>query len=173
MHGRDKNADRVMLNRKNLCTKRPMEKLENKMFRPFVVKRKVGSRAYEIERPGTWDIHPVFHLSQLELYREDPVGRPQKIIPTPDIVDNEPSYVGAEVVDSRWYGNPKSKSPNRFIQFMVAWEGYGPEQNSWEPFKILQDTARQALQQFNERYPSKHRNHRVMDNPNRGSKRRG
>jgi len=76
------------------------------MFGTFVVKRKVGSRAYEVELPERWDIHPVFHVSLLEPYREDPVGRSQKIIPTPDIVDNEPSYVVAEVVDSRWYGNP-------------------------------------------------------------------
>jgi len=71
------------------------------MFGPFVVKRKVGSRAYEIGLPERWDNHPVFHVSLLESYREDPVGRPQKMIPTPDIVDNEPSYVVAAVVDSR------------------------------------------------------------------------
>jgi len=99
--GRANKADRVMLNRKNLSTKRSMEKLDHKMFGPFVVKRKVGSWAYEVELPERWDIHPVFHVSQLEPYREDPVGRPQKIIPTPDIVDNEPRYVVAEVVDSR------------------------------------------------------------------------
>ena len=91
--GRAKKADRVMLNCKNLRTKRPMEKLDDKMFGPFVVKCKVGSKAYEVELPERWDIHPVFHVSLLEPYREDPVGRPQKIIQTPDIVDNEPSYV--------------------------------------------------------------------------------
>jgi len=84
-----------MLNRKNLRIKRPMEKLDHKKFGPFVVKRKVGSRAYEVELPARWDIHPVFHVSLLEPYREDPVGRPQKMIPTPEIVDNEPSYVVA------------------------------------------------------------------------------
>jgi len=170
--GRANKADRVMLNRKNLRTKRPMEKLDHKMFGPFVVKRKVGSRAYEVELPERWEIHPVFHVSLLEPYREDPVGRPQKIIPTPDIVDNEPSYVVAEVVDSRWYGNPKTKFPPRFVQYMVGWEGYGPEENSWEPFEMLEDTAMQALQQFHERYPSKPKDHRVIDNPNRGTKRR-
>jgi len=40
-----------MLNRKNLRTKRPMEKLDHKMLGPFVVKRQVGSRAYEVELP--------------------------------------------------------------------------------------------------------------------------
>jgi len=119
-----------MLNRKNLRTKRPMEKLDHKMFGPFVVKRKVGCRAYEVERPERSDIYPGFHVSLLEPYREDPVGRPQKIIPTPDIVDNEPSWVVAEMVDTRWYGNPKSKFPHRFVQYRIAWEGCGPEENS-------------------------------------------
>jgi len=40
-----------MLNRKKLRIKRPMEKLDHKMFGPFVVKLKVGSRAYEIDLP--------------------------------------------------------------------------------------------------------------------------
>jgi len=40
-----------MLNRKNLRTKRPMEKLDHKMFGPCVAKRKVGSRAYEVKLP--------------------------------------------------------------------------------------------------------------------------
>ena len=101
----------------------------------------VGSRAFEVELLERWDIHPVFHVSLLEPYRDDPVGRPQKIIPTPDIVDNEPSYVVAEVVDRRWYGNPKSKFPHRFVQYMVACEGYGPEENSGESFEMLEDTA--------------------------------
>jgi len=50
--------------------------------------------------------------------------------------------------------------------------GYGPEENSWEPFEMLEDTAMQALQQFHERYPSKPNDYRVIDNPNRGTKRR-
>jgi len=49
--GRAKTADRVMLNRKNLRTKRPMEKLDHKRFGLFVVKCEVGSRAYEVELP--------------------------------------------------------------------------------------------------------------------------
>jgi len=45
--GRAKKADRVMLNRIKIRTKRSIEKLEHKMFGPFVVKRKIGSRPYE------------------------------------------------------------------------------------------------------------------------------
>jgi len=55
---------------------------------------------------------------------------------------------------------------------MVAWEGYGPEENSWEQFEMLGDTAMHALQQFHQRYPSKPKDHRVIDNSNRGTKTR-
>jgi len=78
-----------MLNRKNLRTKRPMQKLDHKMFGHFVVKRKVGSRVYEIEVQERWGMHPVFRVSLFERYGEDPVSRPPKIIATPDVVDNE------------------------------------------------------------------------------------
>jgi len=38
---------------------------------------------------------------------------------------------------------------------------------------MLEDTAMQALQQFHERYPSKSKDYRVIENPNRKTKRRG
>jgi len=130
-----------MLNRKNLCTMRPMEKLDHKMVGPFVVLRKIGSRAYEIERPDRWEIYPLFLVGLLEPYREDPNGRPQKEIPTPDIEDNEPSYVVSKIVDSRWYGNPKKTFPHQFVQYMVAWEGTVQKRilgNCSRCYKILQ-----------------------------------
>jgi len=96
-----------MLNCKNLRTKRPMEKLDHRMLGPFVVLRKIGSRAYEIKLPDRWEIYPVFHVGLLEPYREDPNKRPQKEIPTPDFVDNEPSCVVSERVDRRCYRDPK------------------------------------------------------------------
>jgi hypothetical protein len=159
--GLAKKADRVMLNRKNIRTKRPMEKLDHRMFGPFVVKRKVGSRAYELELPSRWSIHPVFNVGLLEPYREDPNGSRAKEVPVPDVVDNEPSYVIEGILDSRWYGGAKQKFPQRFVQYLVAWEGYGPEENSWEPFEMLEGTGLKALTDFHQQYPTKPRDHRV------------
>jgi len=45
------------------------------------------------------------------------------MMPVRDIIDSKASYVLSEVVDSRWYGNPKSKLPQHFVQYLVAWEG--------------------------------------------------
>jgi len=91
-----------------------MERLDHKMLGPFVVLRKMGTRAYKIELPDRWEIYPGFYVGVLEPYREDPNRRPQKEISKPDIVDNEPSYVVSEIVDSRWYGNPQKTFPYRF-----------------------------------------------------------
>jgi len=89
-----------------------------------------------------------------------------------DIVDSEPSYVVLEVVDSRWYGNPKSKFPHCVVQYFVGSEGYGPQENSWEPFEKLAGTALQTFLNFQDRYPSKPRDYRDIDAPMRGKKRR-
>ena len=62
LQGRAKKADRVMLNRKDIRTRRPMEKLDHRMFGPFGVKRKISSRAYEQELPARRTLHPVFHV---------------------------------------------------------------------------------------------------------------
>jgi hypothetical protein len=105
-------------------------------------------------------IHPVFYVGLLEPYWESSDPSRRQEVPLPDIIEDEPSYVVKEIVDSRWYGPTKAKFPKRFVQYMVVWEGYGPENNSWEPYESLQDTAESALKAFHRRYPNKPRDHR-------------
>jgi len=78
-----------------------MEKLDHKQFEPLAVNRRIETRAYELELPPRWTIHPVFNVRLLESYREDPIGHPVARLPMPDIVDNAPSWVISEVVDSQ------------------------------------------------------------------------
>ena len=128
--GRAKVAGKVMLNRHYIYTKKPTEKLDHKYFGPFVIKRKVGQRACELELPSRMSIHLVLYVGLLEPYREstDPTRKQEP--PMPNEVDDEPCFVVEEVVDSRWYGPKGAKFPKRFVQYMVVWAGYGPEDNS-------------------------------------------
>jgi hypothetical protein len=160
-HGRAKVADKVMLSRQNIKTKRPTEKLDHKLFGPFVIKRKVGERAYELELPPRMNIHPVFYVGLLEPYRESTDPSRKQEPPLPDEVDNQPSYVVERIVDSRYYGPTTAKFPSRFVQYMVVWAGYGPEENSWEPYEVLQGTAEDALKEYHAKYPRRPRDHRV------------
>ena len=79
----------------------------------------------------------------------------------PDEVDDEPSFVVEEIVDSCWYGRKGAKFPKRFVQYMVVWAGYGPEENSWEPYEVLEGTAEKALQDYHSKYPRRPRDHRI------------
>jgi len=63
-------GDLVMLNAKNIRTKRPTKKLSPRMHGPFkVLEVKKGERAFKLELSPRWKIHPIFHVSLLEPYR--------------------------------------------------------------------------------------------------------
>jgi hypothetical protein len=62
-------GDEVMLDRRNIQTKRPMNKLDHKKFGPFKVLEIVGKRAYKLQLPQNMGIHAVFHTSLLEPYK--------------------------------------------------------------------------------------------------------
>ena len=62
-------GDLVMLNTKNIRTKRPTKKLTPRLYGPFKVLEKRGNRAYKLDIPSLWKINPGFHVSLLEPYK--------------------------------------------------------------------------------------------------------
>jgi len=61
--------DLVMLNAKNIRTKQPSKKLSLKLYGPFKVLEKKGSRAQKLKMSPRWKIHPLFQVSLLDTYR--------------------------------------------------------------------------------------------------------
>ena len=61
-------GDLVMLNAKNIRTKRPTKKLSRGLYGPFKVLEKRGNRAFKLDISRRWKIQPVFHVSLLEPY---------------------------------------------------------------------------------------------------------
>ena len=69
-------------------------------------------------------LHPIFNVVKLLEAPEDPIpswkAHPP---PPPEMVDGEVHYVVERVLDS-WLMRGQ-------LQFLVKWEGYGYEENSW------------------------------------------
>jgi hypothetical protein len=62
-----KNRDKVYLIQRNIQTKQPSTKLDHKKLGLFKIKRIAGLINYESVLPKIINIHPVFHISLLEL----------------------------------------------------------------------------------------------------------
>ena len=67
-----------MVNIPNMKTKRPFRKLDHKPLGPVRIVEVVGKRAFRVELPYEAKNHPVFHVAELELYRQSNIdGRKQ------------------------------------------------------------------------------------------------
>jgi len=97
-------GDCVWLNRRNIETTHPSQKLDQKRLGPFEIVDVVGESktAFKLKLPLYWRIHPVFHASLLDHYQENKIGGREQTHPTPpEIVNGELEYEVEAVLDSR------------------------------------------------------------------------
>ena len=88
-------------------------------------------------------LHPVFNVVMLTA-PPDPIARQYRIAPPPlELIDGEEEYVVEQILDSRmlWHR----------LQYLVKWEGYGIENNTWEYAETL-DNATEAVADFHSTY---------------------
>ena len=146
-------GDWVMVNAKNIKTKRPSKKLDYKLRGKFKISRLIDTNAYELELPpSVGKIHPVFHISLLEPYRENTI--PGRKEPTPPPIDLEEVIYQVERIKS-------SELKKGKVFYLVSWKGYGPDDDIWEPYENLEDEAMDSLKEFHIKFPNKLRDPRV------------
>jgi hypothetical protein len=66
--------------RQHSAALRKNQKLSMKYFDPFKILAKIGTVAYKLELPMTAKIHPVFHISQLKLFKGE-INEPYMPLP--------------------------------------------------------------------------------------------
>jgi len=105
-------GDLVMLNGRNIKTRRPSRKMDHKNHGPFQIEKVVSPLAVWLTLPRKWKIHNVFHVSLLEPYRTSEhraLPDPSKVIREADDVEQCEEYDVEEVMmaDERGRGNNK------------------------------------------------------------------
>ena len=62
-------GDLVMVDKRNLSTRRPSKKLDHKKAGLFPIIKVVGKRAFRVQLPDGSQAHPTFYVQLLEPFR--------------------------------------------------------------------------------------------------------
>ena len=154
-----KPGDMVLLSTKNIKLSRPNKKLDYCFIGPFQIVRAVGKQAYELDLPERYSrLHPVFHVSLLEPWRERD-GGPTAEPPPALLLGGEEEWEVSRILDHR-------QDKEGRTEYLVRWEGYPTWEDSYEPMENLAN-AQEAIREYHRRRPAA-----TPTSPRRGKRRR-
>jgi hypothetical protein len=140
-------GEQVMLSTQNIRLKVPgTPKLMPKWLGPLTIIEKINPVAYRLALPPALQIHNVFHVALLKRYHNSGRAEPQPF----SFIDNGQEYFKVERilnhrprdVVTRRATKHRPKQTQRTYEFLVKWEGYDDDHNTWEPEYILREDSK-------------------------------
>ena len=137
-------GDKVMLDTTNLYIRnQPAYKFKQRYVGPYSVVKIISPTSYELQLPGTINVHPVFHISKLKI-ANNPTA-PIDIMPTMNEATEE--YQVQQIIDFKVDTLPSRYKRGPCLLFLVRWAPpYTSRDDSWEPYVLLQNVD--ALLEF-------------------------
>src|SRR5436190_8239948 len=141
-----KPGDKVLLDGRNLKTKRSSKKLDHKLYGPYAIIKLIGTRAAKLQLPKAMKCHDVFNVSLLEPYKASSFeGRSQEP-PSPVVVDGEEEYIIEQIIKSE---KRKARRGNKWwVEYLVKWANYPLGESIWETVDAFQGGACHFLRQI-------------------------
>ena len=93
-------GDKVLINAKNMRTRRSSKKLNHLYLESFPITKLIGTKAVRVGLLKTMHCHNVFHVSLLEFYQSNIFDGRKERLPESIIVDDDEEYEPKKILQA-------------------------------------------------------------------------